>query len=54
MDRLTQRKVGSVAITLFLVLIIALNVTSYIVYYLNPPECFENQSTVLLDPDTIR
>jgi len=54
MDKTTQEKVGSIAIILFLVLIIALNVTSYAVYYFYPPECFENPYKNRLDPDTIK
>jgi len=44
-----HKELGQIAIIFLLLLIIALNITSYVVYYLNPRECFENSTRI---PDT--
>jgi len=37
-----QELVGRIALVLLLILIISLNVLSYVTYALNPSECFSN------------
>ena len=43
--------VGKIALALLIILIISLNVLSYVTYALNPTECFSNPP-ILLNVDT--